>query len=44
MKYRIYIERYAQKQILKLDKKAIPFIKQQLPNSRKIPGLMNILS
>jgi mRNA interferase RelE/StbE len=30
MKYTVFIERYAQKQILKLDKKAIPFIKSAI--------------
>ena len=30
MKYSILIERYAQKQILKLDKKAIPVIKDAI--------------
>jgi mRNA-degrading endonuclease RelE of RelBE toxin-antitoxin system len=30
MKYTIFIERYAQKQILKLDKKAIPVIKSAI--------------
>ncbi len=30
MTYTIYIERYAQKQIMKLDKKAIPLIKSAI--------------
>jgi mRNA interferase RelE/StbE len=30
MKYTVFIERYAQKQILKLDKKAIPLIKSAI--------------
>ncbi len=32
MKYTIFIERYAQKQVLKLDKKAIPLIKSAIAN------------
>ena len=30
MKYTVYIERYAQKQILKLDRKVIPIIKSAI--------------
>ncbi len=30
MKYTIFIERYAQKQIMKLDKKSIPVIKKSI--------------
>ncbi len=30
MTYKLYVERYAQKQILKLDKKAIPIIKSAI--------------
>ncbi len=30
MKYTVFIERYAQKQIIKLDKKAIPVIKEAI--------------
>jgi mRNA-degrading endonuclease RelE of RelBE toxin-antitoxin system len=35
MRYGIYIERYAQKQILKLDKKAIPVIKTAIAKLAK---------
>jgi mRNA interferase RelE/StbE len=37
MRYRIYIERYAQKQILKLDKKAIPVIKTAIAKLAEDP-------
>jgi len=32
MKYTVFIERYAQKQILKLDRKVIPIIKNAISN------------
>lgn len=47
MKYTIFIERYAQKQILKLDKKIIPLIKKAIaeladnprpPKCKKLKG------
>lgn len=41
MKYTILVERYAQKQIMKLDKKAIPVIKAaiaDLANNPRPPG------
>lgn len=37
MKYTILIERYAQKQILKLDKKIIPVIKNAISNLASNP-------
>jgi len=38
MKYKVLIERYAQKQIMKLDRKIIPVIKLQSLTSQIIPG------
>lgn len=32
MTYTVFVERYAQKQIMKLDKKAVPVIKAALPD------------
>ncbi len=37
MKYTIYIERYAQKQIMKLNKKAIPVIKESIKSLGEKP-------
>lgn len=37
MTYTIYIERYAQKQIMKLDKKAIPLIKSAIAGLAENP-------
>ncbi|MBN2769616.1 MAG: type II toxin-antitoxin system RelE/ParE family toxin [Spirochaetes bacterium] len=37
MKYTVFIERYAQKQILKLDKKVIPVIKSAIASLAENP-------
>ncbi|MGM0666977.1 MAG: type II toxin-antitoxin system RelE family toxin [Bacteroidota bacterium] len=37
MKYTVFVERYAQKQILKLDKKYIPLIKKAIANLAENP-------
>jgi mRNA interferase RelE/StbE len=37
MSYSVFIERYAQKQIMKLDKKAIPIIKSAIAGLAKDP-------
>jgi mRNA-degrading endonuclease RelE of RelBE toxin-antitoxin system len=37
MKYAVFIERYAQKQILKLDKKFIPIIKEAIAQLAQNP-------
>jgi mRNA interferase RelE/StbE len=38
MTYALFIERYAQKQIMKLDKKAIPLIKSAIAGLAENPG------
>ena len=37
MTYAVFIERYAQKQIMKLDKKAVPIIKSAISGLAKDP-------
>ena len=42
MKYAVFIERYAQKQILKLDKKVIPLIKSAIASLGDNPRQLDI--